>query len=44
MLIDVRHEPGLSLPEPVKYMQYTEKHPVYQQGETSMPAWAQPAQ
>jgi hypothetical protein len=44
MLIDVRHEPGLSMPEPVKYMQYTEKHPVYQQGETSMPAWAQPAQ
>ncbi len=44
MLIDVRHEPGLSLPEPVRYMQYTEKHPVYQQGETSMPAWAVPAQ
>ncbi|SFI47860.1 hypothetical protein [Planctomicrobium piriforme] len=44
MLIDVRHEPGLSLPEPVKYMQYTEKHPVYQQGEVSMPAWAAPQQ
>ena len=42
MLIDVRHEPGLSLPEPVKYIQYTETHPVYQQGEVSMPAWAQP--
>ncbi len=44
MLIDVRHEPGLSLPEPVRYMQYTEKHPVYQQGELSAPAWAVPAQ
>jgi len=44
MLIDVRHEPGLSLPEPVKYIQYTEKHPVYQQGEVSAPAWAVPAQ
>ncbi|WP_437204819.1 hypothetical protein [Planctomicrobium sp. SH664] len=42
MLIDVRHEPGLSLPQPVKYIQYTEKHPVYQQGEVSQPAWAQP--
>jgi hypothetical protein len=42
MLIDVRHEPGLSLPEPVRYIQYTEKHPVYQQGEVSMPAWAAP--
>jgi hypothetical protein len=41
MLIDVRHEPGIRLPEPVKYIQYTEKHPVYQQGEVSMPAWAQ---
>jgi hypothetical protein len=42
ILIDVRHEPGLSLPDPVKYIQYTEKHPVYQQGELSMPAWASP--
>ncbi|HWL11199.1 MAG TPA: hypothetical protein VNQ76_22515 [Planctomicrobium sp.] len=44
VLIDVRHEPGLSLPEPVKYIQYTEKHPVYQQGEVSAPAWAVPPQ
>lgn len=42
MLIDVRHEPGISLPEPVRYIQYTEKHPDYQQGEVSMPAWAAP--
>jgi len=41
MLIDVRHEPGISLPDPVKYIQYTEQHPVYQQGEVSMPAFAQ---
>jgi hypothetical protein len=37
MLIDVRHEPGLSLPHPVKYIQYTEKHPEYSQGEISQP-------
>jgi hypothetical protein len=42
MLIDVRHEPGISLPPPAKYIQYTEKHPVYQQGELSMPNWAAP--
>jgi hypothetical protein len=39
MLIDVQHQPGLSLPEPVRYIQYTEKHPVYQPGELSNPAW-----
>jgi hypothetical protein len=39
MLIDVKHEPGLSLPPPVKYIQYTEKHPVYSPGELSNPAW-----
>ncbi|MCA8995318.1 MAG: hypothetical protein KDA88_25325, partial [Planctomycetaceae bacterium] len=46
VLIDVRHEPGISMPEPVKYIQYTESHPSYGQGEVSMPAWAagQPAQ
>lgn len=39
VLVDVRHEPGYSLPPPVKYIQYTEKHPVYQPGELSNPAW-----
>ena len=39
MLIDVRHDPGLSLPEPVRYIEYTEKHPVYSPGELSNPAW-----
>lgn len=44
MLIDVSHEPGLSLPPPVGYIQYKEKHPVYSPGELSNPAWnnAQP--
>ncbi len=44
MLIDVSHEPGLSLPPPVSYINYKEKHPVYSPGELSNPAWnnAQP--
>ncbi len=42
VLIDVRHEPGLSLPQPVKYIQYTESHPVYSPGEVSVPAMAMP--
>jgi hypothetical protein len=44
MLIDVSHEPGLSLPPPVGYINYKEKHPVYSPGELSNPAWnnAQP--
>jgi hypothetical protein len=29
MLIDVRHNPGINLPDPVKHVQYTETHPVY---------------
>ncbi|TWT56667.1 hypothetical protein KOR42_00200 [Thalassoglobus neptunius] len=41
MLIDVRHEPGIRMPEPVKYIQYTEKHPGYQASDLSVPAWAQ---
>lgn len=42
MLIDVEHEPGISLPHPVKYVNYKEKHPVYSPGEVGYPAWAQP--
>ena len=38
MLIDVNHDPGIRLPHPVKYIEYSEKHPQYQQGELSMPA------
>ncbi|MEZ5944212.1 MAG: hypothetical protein R3C18_22715 [Planctomycetaceae bacterium] len=41
--IDVRHEPGISLPPTVEYIQYTEKHPSYGQGDLSMPAWAEGA-
>lgn len=41
MLIDVRHEPGISMPKPVKYVEYTEKHPSYSSGDLSVPAWAQ---
>ena len=41
VLIDVRHEPGISLPPSVEYIQYTERHPSYGQGDLSMPAWAE---
>ena len=41
VLIDVRHEPGIKMPEPVKYIQYTEKHPGYNADQLSVPAWAQ---
>lgn len=40
MLIDVKHEPGLSVPHPVKHVQYTEKFPVYSPGEISAPVGA----
>ncbi len=42
MLIDVKHDPGYSLPAPVKHVQYTEKHPVYEEGEVVYPKWALP--
>lgn len=41
LLIDVRHEPGISLPDTVKHIEYTETHPVHRPGEVSVPAWAQ---
>lgn len=40
MLIDVEHQPGISLPPPVNYIQYKETHPVYRPGEMSHPAWS----
>ncbi len=40
MLIDVKHEPGFSLPKPVRHIQYTEKHPVFSPGEAAYPNWA----
>ena len=42
MLVDVKHEPGYSLPKPVKHIQYTEKHPVYSEGEVAYPKWSLP--
>ncbi len=42
MLIDVKHDPGISMPEPVKHIQYTEKHPIFNEGEVSYPKWALP--
>ncbi len=39
VLVDVAHEPGLSLPKPVGYVSIKEKHPVYSPGELSNPAW-----
>ena len=40
LLYDVRHEPGIRMPDPVRHVEYTETHPVYRPGETSVPAWA----
>ena len=37
MLIDVKHNPGYSVPAPVKHIQYTENHPVFGPGEVSAP-------
>ncbi|HUG90905.1 MAG TPA: hypothetical protein VML55_08735 [Planctomycetaceae bacterium] len=39
MLIDVKHEPGLSLPKPVKHVKYEEEHPSYGEGVPSYPQW-----
>ena len=43
-LMDVKHKPGYSLPAPVNYVQYTEKHPSYSPGEVSFPAYSTPQQ
>ncbi len=37
MLIDVEHEPGYSVPEPVRHIQYKETHPVFAPGEVATP-------
>ncbi|MEZ6123335.1 MAG: hypothetical protein R3C49_09195 [Planctomycetaceae bacterium] len=37
LLIDVKHNPGYSLPEPVRHIQYTENHPVHSPGEVTVP-------
>ncbi|MEP3482244.1 MAG: hypothetical protein ABJZ55_23575, partial [Fuerstiella sp.] len=38
LLIDVKHNPGYSIPKPVSHIQYTENHPVFGPGEVSVPA------
>ena len=38
LLIDVEHNPGYSVPEPVRHIQYKETHPVHGPGEVSHPA------
>jgi hypothetical protein len=30
MVIDVKHKPGIKLPDPVRHVEYTEKHPTFQ--------------
>ena len=38
LLIDVKHNPGFSLPKPVSHIQYTENHPVFGPGQVAVPA------
>ena len=39
VLMDVKHEPGIRMPKPVKHVEYTEKHPIYGPGQVSQPNW-----
>ncbi|NOX53960.1 MAG: hypothetical protein GXP27_05870 [Planctomycetes bacterium] len=39
LLIDVKHSPGLRMPEPVKHIQYSETHPSYKPGQVAYPKW-----
>lgn len=41
-LIDVKTNPGVRMPKPVRHIEYTENHPVYAPGEVSYPKWAMP--
>src|SRR5690606_34645922 len=36
-LVDVKQDPAPSLPKPVKYVQYSESHPVHSPGQVSYP-------
>lgn len=40
LLIDVRHNPGIRMPKPVRHIEYEETHPLYRDGEVSYPAHA----
>lgn len=42
MLIETQHKPGLSMPDPVKYIRYTEKHPSHAPGQVAHPSWSLP--
>lgn len=42
VLIDVKQNPGFSVPPPVKHITYTEDHPVFREGEVVYPKWALP--
>ena len=37
VLVDVKHDPGIRMPHPVKHVEITEKHPVYSAGEVNYP-------
>lgn len=39
LLIDVKHEPGIRMPHPVRHIEYTEKHPLYRDGEVAYPSF-----
>ena len=41
-LIDVKTNPGVRMPKPVRHIEYTENHPVFAPGEVSYPKWAMP--
>ena len=41
-LIDVKTNPGVRMPKPVRHIEYTENHPVFRPGEVSYPNWSMP--
>lgn len=41
-LVDVKHEPGYSLPDPVNYVRYEEEHPTFEPGDVAYPRWSIP--
>jgi hypothetical protein len=38
-VLEVEHKPGFRLPPPVSHVEYTETHPIYNNGATSWPRW-----
>ena len=40
ILVDVQHDPGYRMPEPVRHIKYKESHPVFKPGEVAVPAGA----